>query len=169
MNNILSKVLTFAVGAALGSAVTYVVVKNRYEQLIKEDIESVKATFSRLDREQIEESEDEDPEQAAYRDIIEGENYKTRLEDEENVNEPYVITPDEFGEMDYAIISLTVFADGVVVNDRDKIVTNINELIGEESLTHFGEYEDDSVFVRNDALKIDFEILKDYRNYSEIS
>lgn len=173
MNSLLSKVLLFAAGAAAGSAVTYVIAKKKYEQYINEEVESVRETFSRLFSEQEEsdaEDVEEDPNLSTYNDIIEGEGYTTpvRLGDDE-VEQPYVISPDEFGEMDYAIISLTYFADGVVVNDKNKIVANVDELIGEESLTHFGEYEDDSVFVRNDGLKIDFEILRDYRNYSEIS
>ena len=28
----------------------------------------------------------------------------------------------------------------------------MDEIVGKESLNHFGEYEDDSVFVRNDRL-----------------
>ena len=84
---------------------------------------------------------------------------------------PYVISPDEFGEMedeDYDKVSFTYYADGVLADEYDEIVENIDEIIGEESLTHFGEYEDDSVFVRNDKLKCDYEILLDQRNYSDI-
>lgn len=42
-------------------------------------------------------------------------------------------------------------------------------LLGIDSLNHFGEYEDDSVFVRNDARKCDYEILLDQRTYSEVA
>lgn len=42
------------------------------------------------------------------------------------------------------------------------------KLLGGDSLEHFGEYEDDSVYVRNDAKKCDYEILLDQRNYQEI-
>lgn len=48
-------------------------------------------------------------------------------------------------------------------------VDDVEEIVGEESLTHFGEYEDDSVFVRNDRLKCDYEILLDQRNYSDVT
>ena len=41
----------------------------------------------------------------------------------------------------------------------------IEECVGLDSLTHFGEYEEDSVFVRNDNLKIDYEILRDEDDY----
>ena len=47
-------------------------------------------------------------------------------------------------------------------------IKDVDSVVGAESLTHFGEYEDDSVFVRNDRLKCDYEILMDTRTYSEI-
>lgn len=88
---------------------------------------------------------------------------------EKVAKEPHVISPYDFGEKDgYKTISLTYYADGVLENEKHKVVTNIDELVGEASLNTFGEYEDDSVFVRNDQLRTDFEILKDYRTYSEV-
>ena len=36
-----------------------------------------------------------------------------------------------------------------------------------DALDHFGEYEDDSVFVRNDRYKCNYEILKDVRTFEE--
>lgn len=44
----------------------------------------------------------------------------------------------------------------------------IEETVGKGSLTHFGEYEPDSVFVRNDRLKVDYEILMDQRTYAQV-
>jgi hypothetical protein len=40
--------------------------------------------------------------------------------------------------------------------------------VGEESLEHFGEYEEDTVFVRNDHLMTGYEIQRDYRTYAEV-
>ena len=48
------------------------------------------------------------------------------------------------------------------------LADEIEELIGKDSLNHFGEYEDDSVFVRNDRLRTDYEILADSRPYGEV-
>ena len=85
------------------------------------------------------------------------------------VDRPYVIQPSDFGEFDdYEKISLTYTADGVLLDDMNEIVDDIEETVGEDSLEHFGEYEDDSVYVRNDAKKCDYEILLDQRNYQEI-
>lgn len=82
---------------------------------------------------------------------------------------PYVISPDAFGEFDdYDKISLTYYADGILADDNDEILEDVEGTVGYESLGHFGEYENDSVHVRNDRLKADFEILKSLRDYSEV-
>lgn len=82
---------------------------------------------------------------------------------------PYVISPDQFGEFDdYSIISLSYYADHILADDNDEILEDVEDAVGIESLTHFGEYEDDSVFVRNDRLKVDYEILKDLRKYTDV-
>ena len=83
--------------------------------------------------------------------------------------DPYVIPPEEFGEKDdYDRISLTYYADHILADDNDQLLEDVEGTVGFESLTHFGEYEDDSVFVRNDRLKIDYEILRDERKYSDV-
>ena len=80
---------------------------------------------------------------------------------------PYVISPDEFGELeDYTKVSLTYFADGVLADECGEIVDDVEEIIN-DGLDHFGEYEDDSVFVRSDAKRCDYEILKDLRDFSD--
>lgn len=80
---------------------------------------------------------------------------------------PYVISPDEFDELDgYTPISLTYFADGVLADEHGVIVDDVEEIVG-DALNHFGEYEEDSVFVRNDAKRCDYEILKDEHTYEE--
>ena len=81
----------------------------------------------------------------------------------------YIIRPDEFGEYDdYDAISLTYYADHILTDEDDEIVEDIEDKIGFDALSHFGEYEEDSVFVRNDRIKCDYEILLDQRKYSEV-
>ena len=83
---------------------------------------------------------------------------------------PYVISPDEFGGVEeYEKISLSYYADGILADDDDEVMENADEIVGLDSLTHFGEYEDDSVFVRNDVMKCDYEILLDHRNYKDVA
>ena len=69
---------------------------------------------------------------------------------------------------EYEQISLTYYSDGILTDDDDVPITDVDEVVGSESLETFGEYEDDSVFVRNDKLKCDYEILIDQRKYSDV-
>ena len=92
-------------------------------------------------------------------------------EEEKPVSEagPYVIPPEQFGDdEEYEQISLTYYADGVLADENDEVIEDVEDAVGIDSLNHFGEYEDDSVFVRNDARKCDYEILLDQRTYSEV-
>ncbi len=182
----LSTVLGFVAGAAIGSVVTWQLVKKKYADLAQEEIDSVKEAFSKqkaspIKKEPINEDKQELAEKAVNKPNLE--NYvKTSLTDFKNtlkengyssenksVDKPYVISPDEFGELyDYETISLTYYSDGVLADDQDEIVDDIDEIVGVESLDHFGEYEDDSVFVRNDQKKCDYEILYDSRSYLDV-
>lgn len=173
----------FLAGAVVGAAGAYIYAKKKYE----DQIESVKKSYAdRYDfSDVIEENPnpkkpETTPEPNEKPDILA---YAAKLRDESYTNysssdrkpestpgdRPYVISPNEFGEMDdYTTISLMYYADQIVADDNDDIVDNVEEIIGFDSLNHFGEYEDDSVFVRNDARKCDYEILRSLRRYSEI-
>ena len=86
---------------------------------------------------------------------------------EHEVEAPYVISPEEFGEMDgYTQISLTYFDDGILSDENGVIIDEPEEIVG-DALNHFGEYEEDSVFVRSDPKRCDYEILRDLRSYAE--
>lgn len=188
--DLIVKGMIFAAGAAIGSVVTWKMVKTKYEQIAQEEIESVREAFGRGndDTEEPAENEEENIVTAGpsvaeeIRGIVEklgytaesnekeepNEESKEEEEDEEDMDsKPYVISPDEFGDCEYITVSLSYYLDGIVTNEQGKIVANTDELIGEDFADHFGEYEDDSVFVRNDRLGMDFEILKDYRDYYE--
>lgn len=91
-------------------------------------------------------------------------------EPSEDTNKPYVIEPDDFDTIDgYSTVSLTWYdGDNLLADDNDEVIVDVEDVIGFESLNHFGDYEDDCVFVRNDRLKIDYEVLLDNRNYRDV-
>ena len=79
-----------------------------------------------------------------------------------------VIPPHELGEADgYEVESLTYYADGVLTDDWDHPIEDVVGYVGEDFSSHFGEYEEDAVHIRNDILKKDFEILKDLTNFAD--
>lgn len=161
----------FAMGAIIGSVVTWQYTKRLYEQRAQEEIDSVAETISSVSEEETARVNifEEKPDISQYVKMVKEANYISTDESSTAKNGPYVISPDEFGELDeYEQISLTYYADQVLADDNEKMIKDVDYVVGVESLTHFGEYEDDSVFVRNDRLKCDFEILMDTRTYSEI-
>lgn len=183
----ITRVLSFIAGAGIGSALTYKIVKTEYEKLIQDEVDSVKKAFSKReettadeDKTVKEEKPEEQDKKIAY-DIIEQCDYVTESDEKEDeeeneedyiveITEPYVISPEEFGDSDYATITLWYYTDGVVTNDNGKVIKNTDELIGREYVKHFGEYEEDpdAVYVRNEDQEIDYEVLKEYRAFSDM-
>lgn len=83
---------------------------------------------------------------------------------------PYVISPDEFGEEPgYDAENWTLYDDGILTDDNDQIIgeDEIGIFIG-DALDHFGDYENDSVHVRNEEHKCDIEILKHSETYDAV-
>lgn len=187
MNKKTTFIFAFILGAASGSAVTWYSVKKKYEEIAQREIGSVKEVFAKKrEKEQnkdvvaknVTEDKKEKPELKEYVAKLHRQGYTKYSEyfdggiseeKESVVNEPYVISPEQFGENeDYERISLTYYADQVLVDENDEMIEDVEEMVGFESLNHFGEYEDDSVFVRNDAKKCDYEILLDQKLYSDV-
>lgn len=182
MNNKVTSFIIFAAGAAIGSIVTWKLVKTKYERIAKEEIDSVKEVFSKKkdtapkpvepEKIEVEKEEPEQPKAYDYTEILSKYGYRKDEEDEEKGEQmkegPYVISPDEFGENGYTLESFTYYADDVLTDEFDEIVYDLESTVGEDFASHFGEYEEDSVFIRNDELETDFEILRDLRNYSDV-
>lgn len=80
---------------------------------------------------------------------------------------PYVITPDEFGEDGYDTAMLSYYSDGVLEDEYWNVVDNIEDIIGKEFEDRFGEYANDTVFIRNEQLRTDYEVTYDRRTHAE--
>jgi len=214
MSNKLLNILMFTVGAAIGSAVTWRVVKNMYEQIANEEIASVKEEYTNLmikmkkqlkenatydssqDIDETTEVEDDEyyPDDDE-RDFVEAERnqidyykmtskYRSSVNEESDdkndekgderddevsyINGPYVISPDEFNSSPpgYNAQPLDYFADGVLA-DNWGVILDLDETIGEDAVNHFGEYDDDIIYVRNERTEIDYEVTRDPRTYDE--
>ena len=178
MKNTLSNVLIFATGAAIGAVVTWKFMRTKYDRLIQEEVDSVKEAFSKRYSDEPTEGEKSDEIEKSKIDAIKEAN-KERYhqltmiygndKEVEIVDAIRVITPEEFDTIDdYEAVTLTHYADGVITDESDEPMGDTDDILGPDVASHFGEYEEDSVFIRNDELQIDYEILKDNRNYSDI-
>lgn len=91
-------------------------------------------------------------------------------EDEENDN-PFVISQEEYDTDDqYEKSSLKYYElDKILTNDNDYVL-DINEIIGENSLEHFGDMSGDPtiVYVRNIPLNSDYEVQLVHGSFKHI-
>ena len=198
---------TFVTGLVIGSVITYVVVKDKFEKIAQEEIDSVKEVFGR----RVEKEADKKVEKIAEKEVEKirkeyneydnlTKNYtnysknETKENNEEDEDEevcendedgvelfeverasdsdrPYVIDPWDFGGEDgYDTVTLIYYADDVLTDSDNNVIEDedIDDFVGADFAEHFGEYEKDCVCVRNDRLKIDYEICRDIIKYSTL-
>lgn len=189
MNSTLNNVIFLSIGAAIGVAASWHFFKTKYQTLAEEEIESVREMYrNRPKSNDISDEELTDENEPAveveekelsvkeYAEVLSKTGYTnyTNMDNKgDDMNNPdiAVITPEEFADTDediYEIVSLTYYADNFLTDDADQLVEDVDKLIGRGSLTRFGEYEDDAIYVRNEKLKCVYEILRDSRNYVDI-
>ena len=192
----MKNLLFFVAGAAIGSVITWKLIEKKYKDLADEEIESVIETFKnrkpRITKDNVKETVEKvinkykEPKEIVE-DIVNAERYY--IENEEEIDEddesnytvnvdndievvtPYVITPEQFGEYnEYGTKTLTYYADNVLTDEIDNPITSeeMITMIGIDALDHFGEYEDDSVYIRDEMNEMDYEILKSEKKFSEI-
>ena len=192
----MKNLLCFVAGAVIGSVVTWKLIEKKYKDLADEEIESVIETFKnrkpRITKDEVKETVEKvinkwkEPKETVE-DIVAAEGYS--IENEEEIDEddesnytvnvdndievvnPYVITPEQFGEYnEYGTKTLTYYSDNVLTDEIDNPITSeeMVTMIGPDALDHFGEYEDDSVYIRDEMNEMDYELLKSEKTFSEI-
>jgi hypothetical protein len=90
-----------------------------------------------------------------------------------NVNRPYVLSFEEFfdDEPDYTKVQLTWYeGDKVLADDKDQPVAGARTAVGVITKDSFGGPSNDPnvMYVRNDKLMLDSEIVINFGKYSEI-
>lgn len=178
--------LIFAAGLAIGAVAGACVIKNKVQADAKEEIEEVREYYRTKKLEQtgceevseVEETTDDEQKEFTKKDYINysniASNYNTESVDPcklpDRQDDPYVIDPEDFGsEVGYDTMTLTYFADGVLVDDVDDVVDEPDIVVGLENLKVFSELGASSVYVRNDIYRTDYEILRDDWNWSDLN
>lgn len=197
----MNKVLMFALGAAVGSLITWKLLEKKYKDLADEEIESVVERFKNREKEEsnmLRDSEENtvwkdnpdnnvsdvsDEDKKEYDDIVKQLEYDysddpdikiTKMDDGSvwmgptpDRIEPYVINPDEFGDNDdYSTKTWMYYADFTVTDEEGEIVSDAQNHIG-DALTDLIQSGDNSIYVRNDNNKCDYEIIKSDMRYSD--
>jgi len=176
-----SNVISFIFGLAAGVVVTYCATSMYYENIIDEEIESVKETYKNREVVPLKPNEAEaegKPDLAEYVKMMEKNNYtaysgtevkdKEKEEEVKEMPEPYIITEDQFNDEnpDYEKLSFTYYANGVLTDDTDNIVEDEVSVVG-YATDEFDNEDTSVVYVRNDLLCADYEICRDLEDYTK--
>lgn len=183
------------IGAGIGGGVTYYVVNKKANERADEEILSVKEAFknrkpldiSKIKEELKEEVEKETkakvnlnkPSIMAYNSLAAGYSSQdeeppkdpatVEVEDEDEVEDTSLefIPPEEYGEKDgYRTVELYWYADEILATENHEKVDSPKDYAG-DFVDHFGEYEDDAVYVRDNLMRRDISILRSAKTYYE--
>lgn len=184
----MKQLIFFVMGAATGSLITWKLIEKKYKDLANEEIQAVRETY-RANR--INEIKEENPDNpvfnkpdiSTYKEVVN--NYSSE-ESEEDTDEdddddqddyippqqrpddkPYLIDIDEYGEeRNYELFTMTYFRqDKVVIDDADEIVDDIDRKLGWDNLSVLDNTEADTIYIRNDKMHFDAEVMYDVRSY----
>ncbi len=174
----MKQVLYFSIGAAIGSIVTWLCVKKHYENKADEEIRSMREEYEDDMHKMTEQlvdlysGEEEEIEEEPCENVQEDDDDYIIHDDfprEERAEKPYVIGPDVYSE-DYHGFDKCVLVywrgNDTLLTDEQEMM-DIETTITREALEHFGEYEDGTVFVRNERLGCDFEVLLEEGSWAE--
>jgi hypothetical protein len=195
--------LWFLLGAAAGSGITYVLIKDTYEQIAIEEVDEMKEYYEEKMKEDKKATIKSDVNSKPDLDVLARERAKGERipydkqyipEDERDEEEglppseqyihndekyrktmkkPYLIKPEEYSDENYHYDKLSYgyyVEDDVLVDDNEDVVTDITNTIGDEALLSFGEISEDPdiVYVRNERLAVDIEIIRMQESYKEV-
>lgn len=80
------------------------------------------------------------------------------------------VSPEEFGQaFGFQEVNLKVYTDGIVSDDCYNVIPHDEaiDLLGEDYSSHFGEYEDEAMWVMNNSNRTYYEVIYDGRTYRE--
>lgn len=171
--------LMFIAGLAIGAGVSWVYHKNKYEQMVQEEIDDLREHAKEKKNETITKEPENTPEVEPVRDkegikqveeVIVKNNYVSK-DYTIDTRGGFIITPDEFAStVGFDTDTFYYHHNDIISNDSNEIMDDmtIRQLLGLTPLQikqQFGVYDDDSVYIRNEALKCDYEILREEDDY----
>lgn len=192
----MQKLLIFVTGAAIGSLVTWKLVSDQYEKLIQEEVNSVKQLLKKNGNQEstVAEGTDYDdelytnatlesekPSIEEYAKTVQNLNYadfskkdkpekkiakqKDTTDDNDDIQ---FITADEFGDLDdYDEETLYFYEEDETLTDvYDEVIPDEANTVGTDYMKHFDDIEE-VVFVRNNRLKRDYEIILNHSSFTE--
>lgn len=183
----------FAIGTAVGSVASMKYFKTKYERIADEEIESVKKSITQLiknsdilnkkldgnPKNNSNSASDDTKGKETLNKVVSKLDYtsfsksatKEEVKDDKPEGDlPYIIPPEQVGEDDYECNTYTLYSDGVLTDELNDVVEeeDLAYLIGSRDVfKHIDDYGNGAVYVRNDFLETDFEIIRCLEAYNE--
>ena len=174
-----------AVGA-IASAATWLILRRKYREISEKEIDEMRDFYKHKyesssdgsgDAEKSGNTEDcqpearqkqtwEKPDILAYSSAIHKNGYAQRTE-----NPPYQISADIFGTDGYEPVSLTYYEDGVLADELNEAIHDVENTVGPNFKSWFDENDAENpycIWVRNPSRKCDYEITIDYRRFGDL-
>lgn len=159
-------VIGFITGALVGSIVTYLLTKKKIQAQADMEIEEVRETFANFKRNQevvlTEHKIPENRDLSRYSKVVKEPAPK---DDPSPSDKPCLISMEEYVEDDeYDKETVIFYSEDGVLTDQFDHVLGVNDIIGEEALKHFGDEEEDIVYVRNNKFMTDYEVVLEHKS-----
>ena len=180
MTTEIKTLIAFAIGVACGFFTASHICNQKKDEEIQElrdfyksKYEPEEACEEKPETEEVLEYSNLKPDISEYSKIIKNKNYTTYSKTTEPAPEnpfkdPYVIDAENFGqEYGYDTISVTYYKDGVLADFQDDEVEDLEATIGSDVVNQLEKSEEDVIYVRNERLKVDYEVIRDERTYLE--
>ena len=177
-------ILLFFAGVGVGYGLCYLVLKKRFEERLDAQTEAMNQAFDRELRERGFEITAEPlnerastPDAKIFRSEIKKHNYDSFFKATEEgkeapeasespkeggIVEPYIISAQQFAtDGILEKVTLTYYINADLVCEEDELVDDPNSIIGYDFMNHFHDDEEGVVYVRNEKLGTDYEVILD--------
>ena len=157
--------LIFIAGVGVGIGASYNLIKKKHDEILEEEIASVKETYSKYNKESDEVTEEKElePEEIAsvkekYEKITK--EYSELNEENCTNSEIYEISYDDFGEEGYEEIELTYYIDDeTLTDDADEPMEELDIISSIGSIDILNGCKDgEYIYIRNEEKEIDYSI-----------
>ena len=152
--------LIFIAGVGVGIGASYNLIKKKHDEILEEEIASVKETYSKYNKESDEVTEEK--EIASVKEKYEKLTKEYSELNEENCtnSEIYEISYDDFGEEGYEEIELTYYIDDeTLTDDADEPMEELDIISSIGSIDILNGCKDgEYIYIRNEEKEIDYSI-----------
>ena len=157
--------LIFIAGVGVGIGASYNLIKKKHDEILEEEIASVKETYSKYNKESDEVTEEKELEPEEIDSVKEKYEKITKeyseLNEENCTNsEIYEISYDDFGEEGYEEIELTYYIDNeTLTDDADEPMEELDIISSIGSIDILNGCKDgEYIYIRNEEKEIDYSI-----------